>query len=89
MDNQDLMRQAADRGRRMGELSDLLFEAFDAIERNYLETMLRSDPTEAALRDGIYHRVNALRDVRKTMELVIAEGQGAEAMIAKLSKRIA
>lgn len=73
----------------MGELSDLLFEAFDAIERNYLETMLRSDPTEAALRDGIYHRVNALRDVRKTMELVIAEGQGAEAMIAKLSKRTA
>lgn len=89
MDNQDLMRQTAERGRRMEELSALLFETFDAVERNYLETMLRSDPTEAALRDGIYHRVNALRDVRKTMELVIAEGQGAEAMIAKLSKRIA
>lgn len=73
----------------MEELSALLFETFDAVERNYLETMLRSDPTEAALRDGIYHRVNALRDVRKTMELVITKNKKTKTIIAKLSKRTA
>jgi hypothetical protein len=47
---------------------------------------MRSDIEDLGLREKVYHRVNALRDVRRAMELVIAEGAAATAIIKKLSQ---
>ena len=84
--NDDSLRAAQARGARVKELSADLFEIFDAVEKNYVETLMRSDIEDAGLREKVYHRVNAIRDVRKTMELAISAGASATAIIEKLSK---
>lgn len=65
---------------------DGLFSIFDAVECNYFKTFLASDIEDNGLREKVYHRINALKDLRKAMELVIAEGRAADAIIEKLSK---
>lgn len=63
-----------------------LFAIFDRVERDYLETFKGSDVEDQALREKVYHRIAALRDIRTTIEAVIAAGKGAEAIIEKLAK---
>jgi hypothetical protein len=84
--SEDKLRAAQARAARMQDFGGDLFPIFDAVEKNYLETLMRSDIEDAALREKVFHRVNALRDIRRAMELVIAQGSSAEAIIQKLSK---
>lgn len=83
---EDQLRQKQAKALRMKELGAEMFPIFDAVEKNYTETLLRSDVDDTRLREKVYHRVNALRDVRRAMELVIAEGSSATAIIKKLSQ---
>ncbi len=83
---EEQLRQQQAKAIRMKDWGADLFPIFDAVEKNYLETLMRSDVEDAALREKVYHRVNALRDVRRAMELVISQGSSASAIIAKLSK---
>lgn len=86
-DSADKIRAAAARGQRMRELGDDLFAVFEAVERTYLEQLVTSRVEDAETREQIYHRTNALRDLRRAMEVVIAEGRGAEAMIRQMEKK--
>jgi hypothetical protein len=83
---EDDLRQKQAKALRMKELGAEMFPIFDAVEKNYVETLMRSDIEDLGLREKVYHRVNALRDVRRAMELVIAEGAAATAIIKKLSQ---
>jgi hypothetical protein len=83
---EDDLRQKQAKALRMKELGAEMFPIFDAVEKNYTETLMRSDVDDTRLREKVYHRVNALRDVRRAMELVIAEGSSATAIIKKLSQ---
>lgn len=82
----DELRIKQAKAARVKELGYELFPIFDAVEKNYLETLMRSDIEDAGLREKVYHRVNALRDVRRAMELIVAEGSSATAIIKKLSQ---
>lgn len=85
--NDEKLRQAQARALRLKEWAngdDGLFAIFKAIEGNYTQTLLSTDITDTDLREKTYHRINALRDVKRVMELIIAEGNGASAMIDKL-----
>lgn len=82
--NDEATRATAERGRRFAEWcrgKDGLFEVFAAVERNYAETLFTADIADAALREKVCHRVAALRDVRRVMEIAIASGGGAEAVL--------
>ncbi len=83
---EEQLREAQAKAIRMKDVSAELFPIFEAVEKNYLETLMRSDIEDGLLREKVYHRVNALRDVRRAMELVIAQGSSAAAIIAKLSR---
>ncbi|MGL4395037.1 MAG: hypothetical protein ACRCS9_00715 [Hyphomicrobium sp.] len=88
MNDDDLRRKKA-RAARIAELAKGeggLFEIFDAVERNYLETLVGSSIEDAAVREKVYHRVNALRDIRRLMTVAIADGNAASAIIEKLSR---
>lgn len=83
------MRLSAARGRQMqewAESADGLFAVFDAVRSNYLKTLTDSDIIDSALREQTYHRVKALDDMKAAMQLVIAEGAGADATIKMLSE---
>lgn len=87
--NSDKLREAQARAIRMKEWADGpdgLFAVFKAVESNYTQTLLASDISDADLREKSYHRINALRDVRRVMEIIIAEGNGASAMLDKIMK---
>lgn len=84
--NDDALRAKQGRAARVKELGAEMFPIFDAVEKNYVETLMCSDIEDLGLREKVYHRVNALRDVRRAMELVIAEGAAATAIIKKLSQ---
>jgi hypothetical protein len=82
--NDEAARATAERGRRFAEWCkgpNGLFEVFAAVERNYTETLYAADIADAALREKVCHRVAALRDVRRVMEIAIAAGGGAEAVL--------
>lgn len=84
------LRAAMARGQRMRELAEGeggLFEVFAAVKDTYVSELIETDPTDTAEREAIYHRIKALGDIKTTMELVIAEGNGAAQMIDKLTKR--
>lgn len=83
---EEQLREKQGKALRMKELASEMFPIFDAVEKNYTETLMRSDVDDTLLREKVYHRVNALRDVRRAMELVIAEGSSATAIIKKLSQ---
>lgn len=90
MSSEQQLRATAERGRRMKEFAegeDGLFVIFAAVEKNYVESLIGTPVDDKAIREGVYHRINALRDVRRTMELAIAEGNGASKAIEKLSSR--
>lgn len=85
----DRLVKAAARGRQFREWCegpDGLYAVFDAVERNYSATLYKTEATEADLREKIYHRVNALRDLRKVMEAAIVDGKGADAMVKALTE---
>ena len=87
--NDDKLREAQARAIRMKEWAhgpDGLFAVFKAVESNYTKTLLGSDIADTELREKTYHRINALKDVRRVMEIIIAEGNGAAAMIDKIMK---
>lgn len=80
---------AIERGRRMREWAHGdggLFAVFDAVERDYVRSIRDSEPTEAALREAVYHRMAALRDIRRVMTAAVAHGAGEQKMIEKLSR---
>lgn len=82
--SEDRLRAAAERGRQFKawcEGQDGLFEVFAAVERDYMETLLTSDIADHPLREKAYHRIAALRDLRRVMEVAIADGKGAVAII--------
>lgn len=88
MSDETLLRAKA-RAARIKELAEGeggLYEIFDAVEKNYLETWMKSDVESTDLREKVWHRVNAMRDVRKLMETAIAKGSNAQAIIDKLSQ---
>ncbi len=88
MSDETLLRAKA-RAARVKELAEGeggLYEIFDAVEKNYLETWMKSDVESTDLREKVWHRVNAMRDVRKLMEAAIAKGSNAQAIIDKLSQ---
>lgn len=85
----DTLLRAKARAARVKELAECdggLWEIFDAVEKNYLETWMKSDVEGTALREKVWHRVNAIRDIRKVMETAIAKGSNAQAIIDKLSQ---
>jgi hypothetical protein len=87
--NDDKLRQAQARAIRMKEWADGpdgLFAVFKAVESNYTATLLATDITDSETREKTYHRINALRDVKRVMELVVSEGNGAAAIIDKIMK---
>jgi CRISPR/Cas system-associated protein Csm6 len=87
--NDEKLRQAQARAIRMKEWADGpdgLFAVFKAVEGNYTQTLLSTDITDSETREKTYHRINALRDVKRVMEIVIAEGNGASALLDKLMK---
>lgn len=89
--NEDKARAAAERGRQFKvwcDGPDGLFAVFAAVERDYLETLIGSDIADHPLREKTYHRINALRDMRRVMEVAIAEGAGARAMIDQAQKLV-
>ena len=63
-----------------------LFRIFDAIEKSYLGELIASDICDHPLREKVYHRVNALRDVRKVLEAGITEGRSAQSIIEQAAK---
>lgn len=88
--NDERLRASAERGRRFREWchgEDGLFEVFAAVERNYLKSLADTELNDQDTRERIYHRVCALRDLRKTMEAVIADGASAAAILEALSKK--
>jgi hypothetical protein len=86
--NDEAERKAAERGRRFREWCegpDGLFTVFAAVEKNYAETLFSADITDAGLREQVCHRVAALRDIRRVMEVAIVSGKSAEATIKAMS----
>lgn len=87
--NDDKTRAAAERGRQIrawSEGPDGLFAIFDAVERDYLETLITSDIADHPLREKTYQRVAALRDIKRVLKAAIIEGASATATINHLSK---
>ena len=92
--SEDELRKDVSRAVRMKEWAagdEGLFSIFDAVERAYLATIADSKLTDTAGREQLYHRVSALRDVRKVMQDTISKGMSAtkliEAMTAKAEKK--
>ena len=87
--NDEHLRAKAERGRRFSEWchgDDGLFAVFAAVERNYLNSLMNTDIDDQSTRERIYHRVAALRDLRRAMEAVIADGKSAAAIVEKLTR---
>lgn len=87
--NDEKLRASAERGRRFREWcegDDGLYRVFDAVERNYLASLVGTDIDDQSTRERIYHRVVALRDIRRAMETVIADGKSSTAIIEKLTR---
>jgi hypothetical protein len=85
----DKLQAARARARRLKELAhgpDGLFAVFDAVERNYFETLVESDVADQRLREDVHHRICALRDIRKLITVGIAQGVASETLIKRLSK---
>lgn len=88
--NEETTRKRAAIGRefkRFAEGKDGLFEVFDFVEKDYLQTLVSTDVTETVSREAIYHRVAALRDLRRVIETLIIEGYSAEKMMAALTEK--
>lgn len=64
-----------------------LFQIFDAVRGTYLREIAESAPAESAFREIAYQRIQALADLRKAMEAVVADGAGADHMLAALAKQ--
>lgn len=89
MVNDEQARAKAERGRRFREWCegpDGLYAVFDAVERNYLASLVGTDIEDQPTRERIYHRVSALRDLKRVMQVAIADGKGAEAIIERLTR---
>lgn len=87
--NDEKLRASAERGRRFREWcegDDGLFEVFAAVERNYLASLVGTDIDDTATRERIYHRVSALRDLKRVMQAAITDGASSVAIIEKLTR---
>lgn len=84
------LRKDVSRALRMKEWAhgdEGLFAIFDAVERAYLETIAASKLTDSAGREQMYHRVSALRDLRKVMQETISKGMSASKIIEAMAKK--
>lgn len=61
-----------------------LFEAFDAVEADYFDLWSNSTVEDYSKRESLWHRLHALRDLRRRCQIIINEGR---AEIIKQSKR--
>jgi hypothetical protein len=80
----DKLRAAAERGRQVREFMEGdggLYQIMDAVERDYTKTLFGSDIVDNVLREKIYHRVAALRDVRRVINEIVVGGKEAAAII--------
>lgn len=87
MTRDDAKIERARQLREWAEGPNGLFEIMLAVKRNYEREWTESDITDTTLREAIYHRLRALNDVRTAMEVVLADGRGAEAMQKKTLNR--
>lgn len=90
MADEDRLRQRMTRAARMQEWAEGdggLFEVFAAVETQYVAELVESDPTDTAVREAIYHRIRAFRDVRTVMEAAIRDGHGAEKIFENLKRK--
>lgn len=81
----DRHQEAISKALRVKELSGLLSEVFDGVERAYADSLFATDVTDQATREAIYHRMHALRDVRGMMQTLINRGAGAQTIVKRLS----
>ena len=90
MSTDDDLRRSMARGaafREWCEGADGLYAVISAVRADYLRTIEESDPAEAQLREDAYHRIRALADIRRSMEVVITAGSGAREMINALTRK--
>lgn len=88
--NEDTLRASAQRSRAMRQWAEGpggLYEVFAAVKAIYFDEISRSDPKDTAFREGAYHRIKALEDIRKSMVAVITEGAGSEKILEELSRK--
>ncbi len=64
-----------------------LFEVFAAIEAQYIQEWMETEPEDSAAREAAYHRVNVVRDIHRACELVIQDGKDATEILNHLNKR--
>lgn len=79
--DEDLLRRRMARGSTMREWAEGpegLFEVMAAVKANYLAGIVDSEPGETRLREDTYHRLRALEDIRRAMQVVITDGYAAE-----------
>lgn len=63
-----------------------LFAMFDQVEKEYSEQLFATAVEDGAVRELIYHRMNALRDLRAIIQRGISRGAGQETIIRNLAK---
>lgn len=77
----DNLPALADRARRLKEWSDGpdgLMAIFDAVETALVLDLKASVATDTALREAIYHRLQAVGHIRTVMQEAIAAGQASD-----------
>ncbi len=67
--------------------NELIIEAFDVTTRTYLDRLMATAITDQELRERLWHRIQALADVRKHLTTVISGGRLAQKEIDALEQR--
>ena len=75
---------AADRARPVIE-DPLLVGAFDALEIRFLREWRDTQMTDTAGREALWHRIQAVRDVRAVLQEVLNDGDMARSALADLT----
>lgn len=86
--SENKIAKAKERARRMKELAfgeNGLFKILSESESQLMETLVNTDIEAHDLREDIYHRVNAIRGVKETMQAAINKGVSADTLAKRLS----
>jgi len=88
MTDEFTLRRSADKARRARELleNDILKEAFEILEKAYIETWRGTHVDAEHAREKLFLAVNIIGKVRHHLELVIANGSIAEADLKKIQQ---
>ncbi len=84
----DKKQQQIATARRVKELLDGdggLRDVLDRVEASYIDALFDTDVTDQPTREALYHRTQALRDIRSMMLALIARGAGTETIIRRIS----